>query len=544
MTSLDGETASLLRRSIKEYTDRHLPEEFILELDRKGEFPRDDLEEMYDREKLGLHLLLIPSEYGGAGAGAGDIYRICEQLARVDLGIATAVFATFLGMDPIREGGTREQKEKWFNKLAKEGNLIAYCATEAEAGSDLGALKTTATPAELDGKRGYRISGSKQWISNGGMADIFLVLAKDTKSVGWFIVEKGAEGITHGLPEDKHGIRAANTASVTFDNVFVPGENLVGMEEGEGLAQAQAVFGFTRVMVAAFGLGGGWEALERAIRYSQHRIQAGGPLSEKQGYTHKFLVPNAVKLEAGRAYIEKTANRLDEGEGGLQTEGAIAKYFCTQAGNEAADDSIQALGGYGYVREYMVEKLKRDVRITTIYEGTHEIMEMTIARNRWQEHLKSRGEYYQGLSREMLMLHMKRGDVGANVSALGLSAMGKIMEECRNQKLTRNQHVLMRLGELISWAEVSYSFCQIASSDPPESVRFKPDVYRAMSRIFSRIAARKIASDGMAIISGYGEDLPRGFDENIDLDGIMRAESGMSDDKEKVKEGLMETFRG
>jgi hypothetical protein len=139
---------------------------------------------------------------------------------------------------------------------------------------------------------------------------------------------------------------------------------------------------------------------------------------------------------------------------------------------------------------------------------------------------------------------MKHGEVGANVSALGLSAMGKVMEECRSQKLTRNQHVLMRLGELISWAEVSHAFCQMASSHPPDSVRFKPDVYRAMSRVFSRIAARKIASDGMATISGYGEDLPGGFDEEIDMEGIIRAQKGMSEDKEMVRKGLMETFRG
>ena len=207
-------------------------------------------------------------------------------------------------------------------------------------------------------------------------------------------MDKGAEGFTHGKPEDKHGIRASNTAALFLENVYVPADRLIGGVEGKGLAQAQAVFGYTRLMVAAFGLGAGWEALRRAIRYSQERVQGGGPLSQKQGYTHKLIVPNAVRLEAARAYIEWVAERLDAGEDDLATEGAVAKYLATEAGNKAAEDAIQALGGYGYTREYMVEKIKRDVRITTIYEGTSEIMEWTIARDRWQLHLKSRGQYY------------------------------------------------------------------------------------------------------------------------------------------------------
>ena len=155
-------------------------------------------------------------------------------------------------------------------------------------------------------------------------------------------------------------------------------------------------------MVAAFGLGAGWSALDRAIPYSSKRIQAGTPLSEKQGYTHKLIVPHVARLEAARAVIEETAERIDSGaEGSLNTEGAIAKYMATEAGNGAADASIQALGGYGYTHEYMVEKIKRDVRITTIYEGTSEIMEMTIARDRWQLHLKTRGQHYHGRGQEI-----------------------------------------------------------------------------------------------------------------------------------------------
>ena len=187
---------------------------------------------------------------------------------------------------------------------------------------------------------------------------------------------------------------------MSLNDVYVDADRLVGGVEGQGLIQAQAVFGYTRLMVAAFGLGAGWAALDRAIPYSTKRIQAGAPLSEKQGYTHKLIVPNVARLEAGRAYIEETAERIDAGEGSLNTEGAIAKYMATEAGNSAADASIQALGGYGYTHEYMVEKIKRDVRITTIYEGTSEIMEMTISRDRWQLHLKTRGQHYHEQARE------------------------------------------------------------------------------------------------------------------------------------------------
>ena len=236
--------------------------------------------------------------------------------------------------------------------------------------------------------------------------------------------------------------------------MHVDADRLVGGVEGQGLVQAQQVFGYTRLMVAAFGLGAGWAALDRAIPYSTERIQAGGPLSEKQGYTHKLIVPHAVRLEAARACIEETAKRIDAGEGSLNTEGAIAKYLATEAGNAAADAAIQAHGGYGYTHEYMVEKIKRDVRITTIYEGTSEIMEMTIARDRWQAAPED--------ARRALPRAGPRAR-GAATRAMRMSApawrrspttrFAELMEACRVARLTRNQHVLLRLGALAALVE-------------------------------------------------------------------------------------------
>jgi len=381
-----NKTLKLSLKSLRDFAKKRLPDEIIRELDERDECPLEIVRHMCSPDQLGIQLLFIPEDCGGFGGGAFDVYLVCEEMARIDLGVATAVLATFLGSDPITVGATPEQKKHWLTRIAEEGLLFAYGATEPEAGSDLGALKTTADRVLQDGHIvGYKINGAKQWISNGGIADAYTVLANAPGGPSWFVVEKDTKGFSHDEPEDKHGIRLSNTAALAFSDVYVDVDRLLGGVEGQGLIQAQAVFGYTRLMVAAFGLGAGWSALDRAIPYSTKRIQAGAPLSEKQGYTHKLIVPHVARLEAARSYIEETAERIDAGtEGSLNTEGAIAKYMATEAGNSAADASIQALGGYGYTHEYMVEKIKRDVRITTIYEGTSEIMEMTISRDRWQ----------------------------------------------------------------------------------------------------------------------------------------------------------------
>ena len=545
MTGLDSDTRELILESLADFAERHLPFDYLLEIDKKGEFPIEILRKMYDPEILGLHLILIPEEYGGFGGNTYDIYRICEALARIDLGIATSIFSTFLGTDPIRVGGTDEQRDKWMGRIADEGLLVAYGATEPDAGSDLGAITTRAEPiTENDEVTGYNITGTKQWISNGGMADLYLILAKAPKGISWFIVEKGSEGLHLDAHEDKHGIRAANTAGFTLDNVQVPLDNLVGLKEGFGLQQAQEVFGYTRLMVGAFGLGAGWDALERAIKYSQQRVQAGSTLSLKQGYTHKLIVPYAVRLEASRAYIEEIAAHLDSGEEGFQTEGAIAKYLATNTGNAASEAAIQALGGYGYTREYAVEKIKRDVRITMIYEGTNEIMEMTIARNRWQNHLKSRGRYYLELAGEMDKLHNSEPNVGADSVSLALTALNSVMENCRLQKLTRNQHVFFKLGELIAHAEIAMGFCRgAAASEYGETVKFDKDTWQAMARIFAREAGLKIALDGIHIVMGAGTGNANELIGSMKLANILSAQNDMVNDMNLVSTKLNTVFK-
>ncbi len=511
---ITNKTLTLSLKSLKEFAKKQLPDEKLIELDERDQCPEEIIRTMCNPDQLGIQLLFIAEEYGGMGGGAFDFYRVCEEMARLDLGIATALFATFLGSDPIRVGGTPEQKKKWIGKIADQGILFAYGATEPEAGSDLGALASTADRVIKDGTIvGYKLNGAKQWISNGGIADAYTILASAPGGPCWFVVEKDTPGFSHDEPEDKHGIRLSNTAALALNDVYVDADRLLGGVEGKGLIQAQMVFGYTRLMVAAFGLGAGWAALDRAIPYSTKRIQGGAPLSEKQGYTHKLIVPNVAKLEAARAYIEETAIRVDSGdkEGSRNTEGAIAKYMATEAGNTAAECSIQALGGYGYTHEYMVEKIKRDVRITCIYEGTSEIMEMTISRDRWQLHLKTRGQYYHELAKEAEALHARDPKLGSDIAALALHATAEVLEKCRIGRLTRYQHVLLRLGELIAYAECAGSLCRraalAAENKLPEkgSRRFDAPALAALARIFAREAVLKVAVNGLKLVAGAGE---------------------------------------
>jgi alkylation response protein AidB-like acyl-CoA dehydrogenase len=535
-------------KSLHDFAKKRLPDEVLRDLDARDECPLEVVRHMCSPDKLGIQLLFIPEEFGGLGGGAFDVYVVCAEMARIDLGIATAVLATFLGSDPITVGATPEQKKHWLTRIAEEGLLFAYGATEPEAGSDLAALRTTADRVMQDGHVvGYKINGSKQWISNGGVADAYSVLANTPGGPSWFVVEKGVPGFSHDEPEDKHGIRLSNTAALAFNDVYVDADRLVGGVEGQGLNQAQAVFGYTRLMVAAFGLGAGWAALDRAIPYSTKRIQAGAPLSEKQGYTHKLIVPHVARLEASRAFIEETAERIDAGEGSLNTEGAIAKYMATEAGNMAADASIQALGGYGYTHEYMVEKIKRDARITTIYEGTSEIMEMTISRDRWQLHLKTRGQHYHELARAQEALHVQQPNVGANIAALALHGLAEVMERARVGHLTRHQHILLRLGELIAYAECAACLARRASRmaagklHEKANIRFDGNAVAALSRIFAREAALKVSQDGLRWIVGAGgvddAQVPA-FETGLGMPAIHRAQSGLISDMDLAADVL------
>jgi acyl-CoA dehydrogenase len=539
---LDKDSLDMMLASLDDFVAEALPDSRLLDLDREDICPEETVRAMCG-EDLGVHLLFIPEEYGGLGGGAFDSYRVCERLARIDIGVATAVFATFLGSDPILVGATPEQRKEWLGRIAEQGILLAYGATEPEAGSDLAAMTTTATPVSTDGQvTAYRLNGRKQWISNGSIADVYSVLALAPGGPSWFIVEKGTPGFSTAPPEDKHGIRLSNTAGLFLDDVVVPADNLVGREEGRGLTQAQQVFGYTRVMVAAFGLGGGWAALDRAIDYSTNRVQGGAPLANKQGYTHKLIVPHAVRLEAARALVEETATRIDAGEGAggaLNTEGAIAKLLATEAGNAAAEAAIQAHGGYGYTHPYLVEKIKRDVRITTIYEGTSEILEMTVARDRWQQHLKTSGAYYRDAARSLDDIPE---ECGGPTAALALECLAAVLDSCRAGRLTRSQHVLLRLGELITYAECAGALARRAAAfgagtlSEKADMRFDAAGLAAVSRVFAREAAMKVAEEGLRWVAGAGSGID--LATALPLDRVRAAQAGLLADMDRVADAL------
>ncbi|MDD5541357.1 MAG: acyl-CoA dehydrogenase family protein [Candidatus Marinimicrobia bacterium] len=499
---LDHETRAMILETINALKSELLTREKILELDDKSEFPLEIIRELLS-ERVGLQMVFIPEEYGGLGGGALDTYHVSVELAKICLGVSTAFLAIHLGAEPILLFGTEEQKEKWLNKIVRESAIVAYAVTEADAGSNLDAIKTKAEPVTDESGKivAYRLNGSKQFISNGGFADFLTLLAKTPEGATFFIIEGNAEGLKRGKPEHKHGIRAANTSPLILENVLVPTENIVGGVPGVGLKQANDVFSYTRLMVAAFGLGAGLSAMEKAVKFAKERIQFGTPLIEKQGYTHKLLVPNIVRLSAARAYIEEIARRIDSGDTDILVEGSIAKYFATEAGNTAAEAAIQALGGYGYMHDYEVEKIKRDVRITTIYEGTSEIQQNIIYLYRWRMTIKSKGEFYRGLADEMRLLSKQSGLESAEIIAQVLELLNDLIFFAHNNKLTRQQHIQFLLSDIITYTETAVAL----SHKTAEHLRTSaPDASKLQSalRIFVAEMAWLVSNKGMEIIMG------------------------------------------
>jgi alkylation response protein AidB-like acyl-CoA dehydrogenase len=391
---------------------------------------------------------------------------------------------------------------------------------------------------------GYKLNGGKMWITNGGVAEVYTILARAPKGVSWFVLERGTPGLTSDKHEDKHGIRLSDTTPVNLKDVFVPIENLIGGVEGKGLRQAQAVFGYTRLMVAAMALGAGWKAVEHAVRYSQQRTVGGQPLHTKQGFTHKLIVPFAARMEACRAFVEEIGRKIDGGAEGLQTEGAIAKMLATETANKAADNAIQAFGGNGYVREFPVEKIKRDIKITCIYEGTSEILELTTFRQRWQDNINADGRFYDKIAEEMDALHAKGPDVGADAAALACRALSAVLKACYDQKLTQNQHAHMKLGELICYAETAAAFCRESTRETlSEAVAFDREGWQAMCRVHARHAASWIASQGLDLVAGSSEQESMGLVDGLNLKAIAKAQKGQIADMDLVSRKLVETFK-
>jgi alkylation response protein AidB-like acyl-CoA dehydrogenase len=516
---LEAGDLDLIVGTLKEFTDRHTPLDRRMQWDETDTCPEDVVRAMLGPE-VGLHLPFIPAEYGGMGGGAYDIYRLSCEFAQIDLGLATSMLAVALGTDPIRVGCTEAQRRRWLPRIASEGLIVAYAVTEPEAGSNVQNVQTQARRiTDADGKvTHYALTGVKQFISNGSIADLYTVLAKTPDGPSFFIVERGTPGLTPGKHEIKHGIRLSDTAQVLFEEVVVPADQLVGEKEGEGLKQANEVFGFTRLMVAGFGLGAGIAALNKAIAYSKQRRQMGTLLCEKQGYTHKLLVPNSIRLAASRAYIEHVADLLDSGNKDRQIEGAIAKIFATEAGNIAADDAVQALGGYGYCVEFEVEKIRRDVRILRIYEGTSEILQNIVGLYRMRESVRSKGLFYGAMADQVEPFAEAGGPAAAKTARFLSTALDLLFHE----KLTRQQYALFECATAITEVETAAALVRAAGLSGDA-------LLQAQARVCASDVALSVATRLVKLFSASGVLEAAAFEDLLaaaDLPGVIALQSG------------------
>ena len=354
--------------------------------DKSGEFPWDIVKIMADAD---LFRVALPEEYDGFGGGIFEMALVTEELSRVCGGIALAFAASMLGTFPILLFGSSEQKSKYLPQIASGKKLAAFALTEPNAGSDAGAIKTR---AEKDGDS-YIINGTKQWITNGGEADIYSVIAltnpsKGTRGASALIVEKGTPGFEFGKKEDKMGIRGSTTRELIFTNCRIPRENLLG-REGMGFIVAMKTFDYSRPGVAAQALGIATGAMEEALLYAKDREQFGKKIISFQGIQW-MLADMATQIEAARALIYSVAQAIDRGEKNFSKESAMAKVFASDVAMRVTTDALQIFGGYGYMREYPVEKMMRDAKITQIYEGTNQIQRNIIAANLIKE-LKKQG---------------------------------------------------------------------------------------------------------------------------------------------------------
>lgn len=343
--------------------------------DESGEFP---WEIMHILSEAGLFGVFIPEAYGGTDGGVLDLCIITEELSKVCGGISLGYAGTALGTFPILLYGNDEQKKKYLPAIAAGKKLAAFALTEPNAGSDASAIQTTATK---DGNY-YILNGTKQWITNGGEAEIYSVIAITDKSRGargasGFIVEKGTPGFEFGKKENKLGIRASATRELIFQDCRVPKENLLG-KEGLGFFVTMKTFDASRPGVAAQALGIAAGALELAVQYSRTRHQFGRPISSFQGLQF-MLADMATQVEAARTLVYTAARAVDSKHSNMGAVSAMAKLFASDTAMRVTTDALQVYGGYGYMKEYPIEKYFRDAKITQIYEGTNQIQREVIA---------------------------------------------------------------------------------------------------------------------------------------------------------------------
>jgi len=358
---------------------RRIAQEKILplrvELDEKEEFPWSIMKNLAEADLFGIYL---PEEYGGTAGGCFELCLVVEELSRVCAGVALCFATSALGTFPLLLFGNDQQKKKYLPAIAQGEKLVAFALTEANAGSDAGGIQTT---ARLEGNE-YVLNGTKQWITNGGEAEIYTVIAMTDKARGSrgasaFIVEKGTPGFEFGKKEKKLGIRSSSTRELIFTDCKIPKENLLA-REGMGFIVAMKTLDTSRPGIGAQAVGIAQGALDEALGYARERTQFGKSIISFQAIQH-MMADMATQIEAARFLVYGAARYVDSGAKDISKISAMAKVFASDVAMKVTTDAVQILGGYGYMRDYPVEKMMRDAKITQIYEGTNQIQRNVIA---------------------------------------------------------------------------------------------------------------------------------------------------------------------
>ncbi len=370
------EEQELIRNTIRDFGNERIKPEFM-KYDENQEFPADIMREIGE---LGFMGILVPEKYNGAGLSYIEYALVVEELAVIDPAISLSLAAhNGLCTNHINLFANESQKEKYLPLLASGKQIGAWALTEPSSGSDAAAMQTTAVKS---GNK-YILNGTKNFITHGGVGSIAVVMAvtdkgKKKKGISAFIVEKGTEGFKVGKKENKLGMRASETTQLIFENCEVSEENLIGIE-GEGFTQAMKILEGGRISIAALSVGLAQGCFNSALQYSKERHQFNRPLSDFQGIQFK-LTEIATDIEAARLLTYKAASMKNEGKN-INKEAAMAKLFASEAATRAANEAVQIFGGYGFVKDYPVEKFYRDVKLLTIGEGTSEINKIVIARD-------------------------------------------------------------------------------------------------------------------------------------------------------------------
>ncbi|GAA2590489.1 MULTISPECIES: acyl-CoA dehydrogenase [Streptomyces] len=346
-------------------------------VDEEARFPREALDALTAND---LHAVHVPEEYGGAGADALATVIVIEEVARVCASSSLIPAVNKLGSLPVILSGSEELKKKYMAPLAKGDGMFSYCLSEPDAGSDAAGMKTRAV---RDGDF-WVLNGVKRWITNAGESEFYTVMAvtdpaQRSRGISAFVVEKSDEGVSFGAPEKKLGIKGSPTREVYLDNVRIPADRMIGAE-GTGFATAMKTLDHTRITIAAQALGIAQGALDYAKGYVKERKQFGKPIADFQGIQF-MLADMAMKIEAARQLTYAAAAKSERGDGDLTFQGAAAKCFASDVAMEVTTDAVQLLGGYGYTRDYPVERMMRDAKITQIYEGTNQVQRIVMARN-------------------------------------------------------------------------------------------------------------------------------------------------------------------